>query len=80
MPDESCRNCGGELKENLKCMQCKKATRFECLICAKKTPLQYHFVCNLENEDPLVASVKNNFLVITPIQIVQNLKKTNKPF
>jgi len=78
MPDESCRNCGGELKENLKCKECKKATRFECLNCAKKTALQYHFLCNLEKEDPLVESVRNNFLVITPIQIVKNFKKTAK--
>jgi hypothetical protein len=64
MPDESCRNCGGELEEYLKCKICKKITRYMCRKCARKTLLQYHFLCNVGKEDPLVESIRNNFAVI----------------
>lgn len=64
MPDESCRSCGGELEEYLKCKICKKITRYMCLECNRKTLLQYHFLCNIEKEDPLTESVLNNFPVI----------------
>lgn len=64
MPDESCRNCGGELEEYLKCNICKKITRYMCRKCNTKTLLQYHFLCNIEKDDPLVESIQNNFPVI----------------
>lgn len=64
MPDESCRNCGGELEEYLKCKVCKKTTRYACRTCNRKTSFKYHFLCNIEQEDPLIASVRNNLPVI----------------
>lgn len=66
MPDESCRKCGNELREYLKCKECKKATRFVCCACGNKTNLQYHFKCNLGKENPLKESLINNFFVMTP--------------
>lgn len=64
MPDESCRSCGGELEEFLKCNICKKINRYMCRKCNKMTLIQYHFLCNIEKKDPLIESIQNNFQVI----------------
>jgi hypothetical protein len=78
MPDESCRNCGGNLKENMKCKECNKATRFECQNCFKKTHMQFHFICNIEKENPLEESIINNFSVISPVLIINGQKIQRK--
>lgn len=65
MPDESCRTCGGELEECLKCNTCRKINQYICCKCNRKTALQYHYLCNIRKPDPLVESMQNNFPVIT---------------
>ena len=64
MPDESCRTCGQELEEYLKCKVCKKITQYTCCKCNRKTSLQYHFLCNMEKDNPLVETIRNNVPVI----------------
>lgn len=66
MPDESCRRCGHELVEYLKCKECNKTTRFVCWFCGNKTNIQYHFNCNTQKENPLKESLVNNSFAITP--------------
>jgi len=66
MPDESCRKCGNELKEFLKCRECNRPTQFECYRCGRKTNHQYHYNCNIGKEDPMKEILINNFCVIMP--------------
>ena len=64
MPDESCRTCGGELEEYLKCNECRKINQYMCCKCTRKTLLQYHFLCNVGKQDPLLESIRNNLPII----------------
>ncbi|MHB8601997.1 MAG: hypothetical protein ACYC6W_09580 [Nitrosotalea sp.] len=45
MPDESCRNCGGELVKHLWCSQCRKTVQKICKMCSRETPQQPHISC-----------------------------------
>ena len=42
MPDESCRNCGHNLYDFLKCQECGMLYQEICLKCGKKSLLRYH--------------------------------------
>jgi len=70
MPDESCRKCGEELVEYIKCKECRKPTRFVCIKCGSKSSFQYHFTCNIAKENPLEELLINNFYVLMPTIIV----------
>lgn len=42
MPDESCRNCGKELKNYQKCSKCNLLFQEICIFCEKTTLPKYH--------------------------------------
>jgi hypothetical protein len=45
MPDESCRQCGGELESCLKCFHCTETIQFTCKKCENPTDVQFHSMC-----------------------------------
>ncbi|HEX9846399.1 MAG TPA: hypothetical protein VGA92_08070 [Candidatus Nitrosotenuis sp.] len=45
MPDESCRNCGGELKKCTVCAECRDAVSMICVQCGTRTAEQVHALC-----------------------------------
>lgn len=45
MPDESCRNCGGELKKCTICVECRGTVSLICNVCGKRTTEQIHSIC-----------------------------------
>ena len=45
MPDESCRNCGGELKKCTICVECRDTVSLICNVCGKRTTERIHTVC-----------------------------------
>ncbi|QLH03119.1 hypothetical protein C5F47_05925 [Nitrosopumilus cobalaminigenes] len=68
MPDESCRNCGGNLSENTKCSQCFKPTSMICNHCEKCTQVQFHSFCmsyqtNQTNAVPTIESGNYSMVV-----------------
>jgi len=61
MPDESCRNCGGELANHTVCSGCRKSTQKKCKLCNHVTLLQHHPHC-IKNplpppQEPLLVQV-----------------------
>jgi len=46
MPDESCRNCGFEIKSWSKCQYCLETIQQICTKCKIITPIKFHFNCN----------------------------------
>lgn len=67
MPDESCRKCGGNLLEFLKCGECNRPTRFVCGRCRKKTNYQYHYKCNIGKQNPMREMIHNFCVIMPPI-------------
>ena len=62
MPDESCRTCGGELVRSSRCAECRKVTRWICLMCHLPTREQFHHDClTLE---PILVNAKNQSLLL----------------
>lgn len=60
MPDESCRTCGGELKNHTLCSCCRKSTQKKCKTCHHVTLLQPHQYCikeSLSQQKPLLVQV-----------------------
>jgi len=47
MPDESCRNCGFEMKSWSQCQYCLKTIQHICTKCKTITPVKFHFNCNV---------------------------------
>lgn len=45
MPDESCRNCGGNLVSCSLCAECKAVIGMICTSCGSKTTEQFHDSC-----------------------------------
>ncbi|MFY9300530.1 MAG: hypothetical protein WAO91_05015 [Candidatus Nitrosotenuis sp.] len=45
MPDESCRNCGGQITKCTICAECRKAVSMVCVQCGKRTQEQIHALC-----------------------------------
>ncbi|MBI5697363.1 MAG: hypothetical protein HZC29_02455 [Thaumarchaeota archaeon] len=45
MPDESCRNCGGQLKKCTTCAECRGAVSMICVQCGTRTQEQVHALC-----------------------------------
>lgn len=60
MPDESCRNCGGELSNHTLCSCCRKSTQKKCRMCNHITLLQPHQYCIKQSslqQKPLLVQV-----------------------
>lgn len=51
MPDESCRNCGGNLINCSLCAQCKGVIGMICVICGARSLEQFHDSCLYMVED-----------------------------
>ena len=51
MPDESCRNCGGNLINCSLCAQCKEVIGMICITCGTRTLEQFHDSCLYMVED-----------------------------
>jgi len=47
MPDESCRNCGFEIKPWSKCQYCLQTIQQICIKCKTITSIRFHFNCNV---------------------------------
>ncbi len=45
MPDESCRNCGGNLNNCSLCAECKGVIGMICGACGTRTMEQFHDSC-----------------------------------
>ncbi|MEO9309053.1 MAG: hypothetical protein ABI337_02020 [Nitrososphaera sp.] len=45
MPDESCRNCGGQLTKCTICAECRNAVSMVCVRCGRRTKEQVHALC-----------------------------------
>jgi RecJ-like exonuclease len=45
MPDESCRNCGGQLKKCTICAECRGTVSLVCIQCGTRTKEQIHALC-----------------------------------
>ena len=45
MPDESCRNCGGQLVRHVMCEECREIIQYSCSKCNRKSDLRFHFDC-----------------------------------
>src|SRR5579872_1459831 len=63
MADESCRTCGGELRNHVVCSECRKSTQKKCIACDHVTLLQPHQYCmknSLSHQrKPLVPVIHN---------------------
>lgn len=51
MPDESCRNCGGNLINCSLCAQCKEVIGMICDTCGTRTMEHFHDSCLYMVED-----------------------------
>ncbi len=49
MPDESCRNCGFEIKPLSKCQYCLTAIQHICTKCKMVTDVKFHFNCIMQS-------------------------------
>ena len=58
LPDESCRNCGGNLIEAKKCSHCFKNVLMICKYCSTMTPEQFHSLCMSKPTDHTVSVPK----------------------
>ena len=45
LPDESCRHCGGTLRDCTQCAECKGVISMICNICGTRTIEQFHNTC-----------------------------------
>ena len=45
LPDESCRHCGGTLRNCTQCAECKGVISMICNICGTRTSEQFHDTC-----------------------------------
>ena len=58
LPDESCRNCGGNLIEAKKCSHCFKTVVMICKHCSTMTTEQFHSLCMSKPTDHTVSVPK----------------------
>ncbi|MGQ0772687.1 MAG: hypothetical protein ACT4NT_07955 [Nitrososphaerota archaeon] len=70
MPDESCRNCGGQLAKCTICAECRSAVSMVCVQCGVRTAEQVHALCfmpemqKIEESSPLPSGIfKKQILV-----------------
>ena len=57
MPDENCRNCGGNLTRYAQCSECKGIIQKICIKCSKRTLEQFHLECFYYTEFAIKASI-----------------------
>jgi predicted amidophosphoribosyltransferase len=57
MPDENCRNCGGNLTRYALCSECKGIMQKICIKCGEKTLEQFHLRCFYYIESTIKESI-----------------------
>ena len=69
MPDESCRNCGGQLKKCTICAECRGTVSLVCVQCGTRTNEKIHALCFIAeipkiDEAPVLPKIFQKQLVV----------------
>jgi hypothetical protein len=70
MPDDSCRNCGGQLTKCTICAECRNAVSMVCVECGRRTIEQVHALCfmpdipKIEEPSPLPSGIFKKQILI----------------